>query len=452
MDDKFELPPRRELPEDIKDRMRATVRMRMDDPQFEPEGRGRRFVAAAAAILVVAVGAAVVVQSVQDDHSANDPKETTTSPNPTEGYQSWNQGMADRSLVDRCWRAAIASPQADRYPSRREEWMGGRQMNWGQVQQVGLRLGQRVAACELSETTVWLSEPQTPLAPDDPTPIRLMMLTPNGGSAVNVRDGVGKTIVGVDQSARGGEVAALEPYDVFYGVRVGEPRQLPRGAKVHVGTQKAGEQYRFDDVQYPDPQGPLVTVLDRPLPPAERTSVAGRKLAECITNERTRHFTPLVGAELLVPGAYTEYQSPTGKKQWAVVARYKNQMATCAWNQRSGDYRLGLNRAFDDVRPPLNEFVGYSGQLTVESDKPLAQDGTDAVHAGFTGEVSERVAELSLALPNGTPLRVTLKNGTFTAQVTGAPLTSAQLDIPRVTYVAKDATGKVLGSGQLYPE
>ncbi|WHT17053.1 hypothetical protein N8J89_28505 [Crossiella sp. CA-258035] len=452
MDDKFELPPRRELPEDIKDRMRATVRMRMDDPQFEPEGRGRRFLAAAAAILVVAVGAAVVVQSVQDDHAANDAKETTTSPNPTEGFQSGNQAMADRSLVDRCWRAAMASPQAERYPKRREEWMGGRQMNWGQVRQIGLRLGQQVAACELSETTVWLSEPQTPLAPDDPTPIRLMMLTPNGGSAVNVRDGVGKTVVGVDQSARGGTVAALEPFDVFYGVRVGEPRQLPGGAKVHVGTQKPGEQYRFNDVEYPNPQGPLVTVLDRPLPPAERTSVAGKKLAECITNERTKHFRPLVDAELLVPGAYTEYQGAAGKKQWAVTARYKDHITTCAWNSRTGDYRMGINFAFGVPEDTVNQVVSYSGQLPVDPGKRPADDGSDERHAGFTGAVSEQVAELSMTLHNGTPLRVTLKNGTFIAQLTGAPVTSQELDVPRATYVAKDATGKVIGSGRLYPE
>ncbi|MCO1578584.1 hypothetical protein M8C13_22785 [Crossiella sp. SN42] len=451
MDDKFELPPRRELPEDIKDRMRATVRMRMDDPRFEPEGRGRRFIAAAAAILVVAVGAAVVVQSVQDDHAANDAKETTTSPNPTEGFQSGNQAMADRSLVDRCWRAAMASPQAERYPKRREEWMGGRQMNWGQVRQVGLRLGRQVAACEASETTVWLSEPQTPLAPDDPTPIRLMMLTPNGGSAVNVRSGVGKTVVGVDQSARGGKVAALEPFDVLYGVRVGEPRQLPGGAKVHVGTQAPGEQYKFNDVEYPNPQGPLVTVLDRPLPPAERTSVAGKKLAECITNERTKHFDPMVDAELLVPGAYVEYTAKNGRQQWAVAARYKGRTATCSWETRFKDYRMNIGHSFHKPLEESADVISFGDPLQVDEGQPPGKESW-TISPGFSGSVSEQAAELSMKLPNGKQLNVTLKNGTYIAMVPGEPVRWSEIDIPRITYEAKDVTGKVIGSGPLYPE
>ncbi|MCK2245478.1 MULTISPECIES: hypothetical protein [unclassified Crossiella] len=446
MDDKFELPPRRELPEDIKDRMRATVRMRMDDPEFEPQGRGRRFLAAAAAIMVVAVGAAVVVQSAQDEGAANDPS-TTTSPSQTGGFQAGNQATADPALVDRCWRAAMLSPQAARYPKRREEWMGGRQMTWGGVKQVGLRLGQLIAGCEVSETTVWLSDPQTPLAPDDPTQVKMMMMTPNGGSALNVRAGVGKVVVGVDQSARGGAPYSLEPYDMFYGVRSGEPRQLPGGARIHVGVEDL-ETRKFRDVRYEQVPAPMVTVVDQPKPPGERTSQAGKKLAECITTERTKRFNPLVDAELLVPGAYAEYPA---SGQWTVVGRYQDQVVTCSWDRADGSYRMEMDRWGYALTPePANEFVRYTDVIQFDENRVPEKDRRKDQLAGFAGAVAEQVAELSLNLPNGKPMRVTVAKGTFIAYLDGPPMTSEEMKLDRATYVAKDAKGKVLGSGPLY--
>ncbi|GAA2834575.1 hypothetical protein [Crossiella cryophila] len=448
MDDKFELPPRRELPEDIKDRMRATVRMRMDDPEFEPQGRGRRFLAAAAAIMVVAVGAAVVVQSAQDEGTANDPGATTT-PSASGGFQAGNQATADRALVDRCWRAAMLSPQAEKYPRRREEWMGGRQMTWSGVRQIGLRLGQQIAGCELSETTVWISEPQTPLAPEDPTQFKMMMMTPNGGSALNVRAGVGKVVVGVDQSARGGEKSALEPYDMFYGVRTGEPRQLPGGAKVHVGVEDPATR-KFRDVIYAQLPAPMVTVVDQPQPPGERTSPAGKKLAECVETERTKYFRPVVNAELLVPGAYAEFPA-TG--QWTVVGRHQEMVVACAWNQASGSYRMEVDRwglpliPEDAARP-----VRYTDAIPFDELRLPERDRRKDRFAGFAGAAAEQVAELSLTQPNGTPMRVILAKGTFIAYVTGPPQGHDQMDIDLATYVAKDAKGKVIGSGRLVPQ
>ncbi|MGO1048730.1 hypothetical protein [Crossiella sp. CA198] len=449
MDDKFELPPRRELPEDIKDRMRATVRMRMDDPEFEPHGRGRRFLAAAAAIMVVAVGAAVVVQSAQDEGAANDPS-TTTSPSQTGGFQAGNQATADRALVDRCWRAAMLSPQAERYPKRREEWMGGRQMTWGGVKQVGLRLGQQIAGCELSETTVWLSDPQTPLSPDDPTEVKMMMMTPNGGSALNVRAGVGKVVVGVDQTARGGVKASLEPYDLFYGVRSGEPRQLPGGARIHVGVEDL-ETRKFRDVLYEQVPAPMVTVVDQPQPPGERTSQAGKMLAECITRERTKYFEPMVDAELLVPTLYTEYAQP---RQPMVLARHKDVMAYCGWDLQTGSNRMFTSN--DRVSMPEIPGLLVSHQTVLYVDRGVGPvrdgDGKDVLVAGFVGRVMDKVTALEFSLPDKKlPLRTTVKNGTFIAQLTGPPVRSPEFDLIAATYVAKDATGKVIGSGRMFP-
>ncbi|WP_158103644.1 hypothetical protein, partial [Crossiella equi] len=114
-----------------------------------------------------AVGAAVVIQSVQDgDEAATHPSSTTSPPPTTDGSRAyWGLRPAtenNRVLADQCWQAARQSEHAHRYPARREQWEIGGQINNGEVTQLSLRLGDQVAACEVSATTVWLSAP-TPM-------------------------------------------------------------------------------------------------------------------------------------------------------------------------------------------------------------------------------------------------------------------------------------------------
>jgi hypothetical protein len=186
----LDLPPRRPLPRETRDRMRRTI----DTGTMGPPRRSRAPLAAAAAAAVV-LGAAVAFVSTsvtRDDQPVATPPDTE--------FQAPTMAMAGSHTeedLDRCADVATASPRAADFAPRRQ---------WHPRFTAALPGGTRVTAfvsaggtpsfCEVTVTTATVSDPKADWVPmagtsaaERPASVEGVFLSPAGALA-GVADGV----------------------------------------------------------------------------------------------------------------------------------------------------------------------------------------------------------------------------------------------------------------------
>ncbi|WP_103353045.1 hypothetical protein [Amycolatopsis sp. CA-128772] len=259
-----ELPPRRTLPDDVRDRLRAEVRRGIAKPR-----RTRHvWYAAAAAVLVLAAGAVVATQVIRWQPVAG----------PGRGPEVFNPLSLDvrvaTSSLDRCWAAVQAAGKADRVPPRAE---------WVPLFTTVLHADSVVAAtaagkpifCETTEATVTLSDPAaTPAyAPGTRTGLLLHSATGMAGGVL-APDGDGlflgsRTEDGENQSQA---IYSSPVTRQFVGVTRSDPART---------TLTLGRPMQPGEETLPAAPPPLLSVVDRPVT-ADRTSPAGRALGDCL--------------------------------------------------------------------------------------------------------------------------------------------------------------------------
>jgi hypothetical protein len=288
------MPPRRPLPPEVRSRIRTRVLTGLDQPH-------RRFLnsrapfAVAAGVAVLAAGAMIVGQSVHG--GAGDPGKRQTPPTGSATARPLDLRVANAEL-DRCWAAIQADGKADRYPDR---------SRWRAVTADG-DLWVRVTAafadgkpifCQTSLTTVRVSEPTATPAFVAGSKTAALLMTPEGIIA-GIRDeswpGVG-TFVG-DDGGNAGSQADLLPYGLFVAsarTRITDTTkaEVDRWAN---DRDRAEHPERFT---LPRPAVP-VSRVDRPAPPADRTSDRGQWLKQCLD----RSEGPVVDADMWEPGAW----------------------------------------------------------------------------------------------------------------------------------------------------
>lgn len=237
----LDLPPRRTLPPEVRDRIRTRV-ARTTPPSWAVRHRAPLSVAAAiAAVAVVAAGAVVISQSVAGDfRSGETPPEVSTYqalPRPTVDLIPPNAETTKD--LDHCGAAVEASARANEFAPRSA---------WEPVftvVQKGVRItafreyGGKPGFCEIdSGTTARVSDPSAepmPLAMDGGADIYALYLSPNGLLA-GVAQGVAFTefsVTGIDPS-NGADVnanALPASQDELFVVDVGE---LTQGNKINV--------------------------------------------------------------------------------------------------------------------------------------------------------------------------------------------------------------------------
>lgn len=145
--------PKRELPDDVRERMRAAVRHGMAN---EPRHHGRTMLGAAAVVIALAVGGVFVAQHARRDQTPAAPA----------GFQL-DVGTANAQL-DRCWATLEASDATSDYPDR-ASWRpvfqkasdpGSEDSDYG-VRVVAARAGNDVFFCETTSTTATVSPPRS---------------------------------------------------------------------------------------------------------------------------------------------------------------------------------------------------------------------------------------------------------------------------------------------------
>ncbi|QRP45221.1 hypothetical protein [Amycolatopsis sp. FDAARGOS 1241] len=242
------LPPRRELPPEVRDRIRVRV---AEGTRADAKSRKSGW-AVAATVVALAGGVVAVTQVV---------------PGPVQAPA----GSANRNL-DRCW-AAAQQEHVTGLPDR-TRWVVASVHAQGDDVVVAFTADDKPAFCEVTPSTVTMSDPAAvPARP--PGQAAGVLLTTASGLVAGVTDpawqqvelsepdGLGVVVTGADH--RTGQFAAFTGTD---------------GTGLWIGRAKPGQETRlYPRAALPPAPPPLFTVVDRA---ADRSSKAGRALGDCL--------------------------------------------------------------------------------------------------------------------------------------------------------------------------
>jgi len=409
-----QLPPRQSLPPEIRDRMRATLLDEMRSPQRTH--RIRPPLAVAAAVAVLALGVTVL------DQSPAGPNTTSSGPitKPADGTPPPLDRAMARANLDRCWAAAhkIAAVPA------RSAWQPVFAVTSDGLTVTAVRADGKPLICETTRTTVTVSNPDATLTYAAGTKTAALLTSVDGA--------VGGVM---DPSWSAMENVAVGRY----GASNGGPGFFADGMFVDFGGFAPGGRYTVRQTRpgsaHPEldlPAAPpaLVAAVDRPDPPADRTSAAGRFLGECIANADDAVPDPASWQPVVLEG--------TAPNRF-VMARSGDQLATCSSGslyRTPGDTTIDY-RFLRGSRPLLpDEPIQYSYGTSYPTD-PSGDHQTVI----FLGLLRPDVASVEIIAPNGTPRSISIVDGTFSTEFAGASLK----DMLRFTLVLRDRSG-----GQLY--
>ncbi|MEU0531692.1 hypothetical protein [Amycolatopsis tolypomycina] len=405
------LPPRRELPDDVRARLRAELRQGM--AKRRP---ARVWYAAAAAVLVLAGGAAVVARQLRQ------PAEVP----PAAPSGLTLDGKLAKEMLDRCWAAVQAAGKAAQVPPRED---------WVPLFTKVLRADAVVAAtaagkpmfCETTDTTVTLSDPGAAPAYAPGTRTGLLLHSATGAvGGVLAPGGDGSFLQTETEGGSSGltEVFSSQVTRQFVVLT----QTAPAATRIAIG--KSGQ----PSVPLPAAPPPLLAVVDRPVA-ADRTSPAGRALGDCLA---AADFEALPDAAAYAPGPLLEadgYRVATGRHGARTVV-----CTTEPDYQRPG--RTKSRAALDE--PPPEATPAYS----------LMVGTLGAVEAG--GERGKSRTPFAAALP-ATATIATVDFGAGSS--VDAPVAEGLLAVwvPKGQYepgrlvrvVARDARGAVVYDGTL---
>ncbi|HEY2060667.1 MAG TPA: hypothetical protein VGH57_20025 [Amycolatopsis sp.] len=361
----YDLPPRRELPPEARERIRLRFRAALDQP-----ARNRRPIwLVAAAVVLLAAGAVFATGVLRDDKSGLPPAS--------------RPGDLASSTLDRCWAAAQAEgrtgPLADR-----GQWVATAAESRGDDVVVAFTVGGKPVFCETTATTVTLSDPAAQPARPGGQDAGVLLYTATGVVAgvtdpswelveVSMPDGLGLVMVTPDRQT--GQFIAFtgtDPAKTELWLGRAKPRQSgrlwPRGAVPRIPA-------------------PLMSVTDRS---GDRSTPEGRALGECLS----RVPNPPDGAAGYQPGAML-----TDGANRLVLGQAPGHLIACV--QEGTSYRL-----------VKDTFIGQS--------IPVRRLSVPAVggKVPFVGLVVPSAAEMTVEFTHGggnsySPTAVPIVNGTF---------------------------------------
>ncbi len=414
MSDDLGLPPRRELPDDVRDRLRAEVRRDMAKRRMP-----RVWYAAAAAVLVLAAGAVVATQAFRQQPVAGPP--------PDPGNRLTLDLEVATSSLDRCWAAVQAAGKTDRVPPR-AEWVP----LFTEVEQAAAVVAATAAGkpmfCETTETTVTLSDPAATPAYAPGTHTGLLLHSAIGTVAGIVDPGTAPAFLGsrtesgdnMSQSIRpspaGGQFVAMTRTALWTTTLSIESPPAP-GATV-----------------LPQPPHWLVMAVDRPVT-AERTSPAGRALGECLAT--SEEVVPDEAA--YVPGPLLE----TGDFH-VVMGRRGDRVVVC---ETQPDYQrpgTAKSRAFPDFTGPQ---TSPARTLTVDTlGHPESGAPEGVARHPFVAALPLTATKATIDFGIGTSAEADVVDGMVAAWI---PQNIGLTPEATAHVQARDAQGKVVYDGSL---
>lgn len=365
----FGLPPKRALPPEVRERMRATLQEEMRQAR-----RGGRWVfVAAAAVVLLVVGAVSVTTLIKP------------SPGPPAGNATPASGL------DRCWAAVETAGKTASVPAR-VQWTLSYAEAQGDDSVFAVQAAGLPFFCETTLTSVTLSDPHAApaYAPDGKT---ALLLYTASGLAAGITDRATYQDMDLyvgDLGATTSPVAATGQFSAFTGLDPAKTRLSSRGSESTTGGVKG--RYVGEAGLLPPPAPPLLTLTDRR---PEKKSAAGIALAECVA----KAVEKLPDADSYAPGVLLQdgpYQVVLGKSGLNAVA--------CASQPDPGLPERKIYRLYS------NTFIGQSIPVRRLSVTPL---GTDGGHIPFVGTVPDDTTKMAADVGLGNPVYADVAGGTF---------------------------------------
>lgn len=418
----LKLTPHRELPPDVRERLRTRVLDGMNGVEHHATVRPLRrppagaWLAAAAATVAVAAVGIVVVQGVDGN----------TVP------VSSTEAQLDR-CSDGAWRAGN-----DRTFPPRDTWRPVLQTSNQGATVHAIRAEGVAFFCGLTPTAVTLS---VKVGPNDtyanPSEGALPVLEMPGGPLAGFTDHRGTAL----------KLDVLPPADYqgdIYGHSVGK---VADGMFVHPGPGGPRTQVRYKGNVVKERARQGFTVIDHPELRAERTSPKGRLLGQCLDDN---WYQVADGDSLQV-----EASVKAGSVTAMVMRNSPRTFGLCAINPANKRDVPGfyMDRDIDLPSPDAPvQLLYYEDSGYPRYD--VLPEGIEGVDALAAGTVSSEVKYVSIGGPDGSSSMVPVVDGTFV--LTGSsPFVEfgpeADSAASRMEAVAYDARGDEIWSGEVYP-
>jgi hypothetical protein len=388
MNDLFDLPAERELPDSV----RAEARRRV----VANIGRSTRTlgwapIAVAAAVVLLALGA--VTYGVTSGHSEYTPASGGDEPFPSENKFVTPEQMY--SVKDH-----QAPPDASRCGP--DGWQPILTASARGATVIVYRTIAGIRFCELTPTTVTLSAPVASGAA--PGGVRATFVTQSGTVAGVLDPAFQAMQVGPGDRQTGRTLAVVRD-----GIFVA-PNDLPLGsAGLHVtlgGSPDVMGGQR--SIPASDVPSTVPATVDRRRPSADRKSSEGRRLADCFT--RADH------SRVVDPANWQATDSATlDEHESAQLGRYDNLLAVCVFTGNQVYLKIDEetdSNGFRDLEVGANKYLFTTTVFYDFRTHPSGAGESDTV--AVTGLVkSGAVASVSLSRPESPAVIATVHNGTF---------------------------------------
>ena len=387
----------RDVPADVRARITGTVHRGL----AEPDRRNLRTpLAVAASVAVLLVAGLVTVLTVHnraEQVPASPWTNTKPAPNPA------------AEEIDRCWAAVVAAGKQEDFPAR-STWAAVQRQPSTSANVTALRGEGKTFFCMTTKATVTVTDPDAELTP-----------VPGTSYAVALADDTG-WVVG---TAPSGAQVFVERNGAEFGVPPTNGVFL-----IHVAAEHdLASRVRMDDKQIPAVPAPAVESTDRPMPPPDRTSKAGRQLGDCID----KAGWPKWYADQWQPGGYAESGA-----QYLVVGISEGQLGRCA-HTSAGDYD------FIPIDPlPASPTPRY---LTDEESWFLAPDG---LHRFVVGSVPDHAKTMIVRTADGVAHPATVSGGVWVVLLPAVNSNGSGGDPDPATIesvTVQDAAAKVVYDG-----
>ncbi|MFI6301650.1 hypothetical protein ACIBCH_07265 [Amycolatopsis thailandensis] len=426
MTDDLGLPGRRELPPEVLDNLRMSLREGMGKPV-----RRRRPIVAAAAAAVVLVLAGALVTAVLI-REPDRPGPVVANP---DFSLDWPKAVA---AMDRCWAAIQKRGRAADFPAR-DEWVPRFTVSpaWTQVTVVAITADDKPFFCETTLMTATVSDPAAVPVYTRGARTAALFATP-AGTVAGIADPdwpklevTGKN----DDSSSVMETAIFRPGNLFVHLGSMKVSRTTYSVGPTPGEQSRPNEYQAPYLLPPAPE-PAVSSIDRPVSPVpERATPAGEFFKTC--TEGASEALP--DADAYQVGALLEVDDVK-----VVAARSGDRAVVC---QGGIGYRAGQNEYYRTF-PDLPKSPGAIHTLRTETVGRVDQDGNSVKpRNSYVGVVPEAAAVVKLDFGTGKTVDATVGAGTFGAWVPDD--VSRDYENAKVGITVLDAAGAILHQGTL---
>ena len=422
MSEDLGLPPRRELPDDVRDRLRAELR----------RGIGKRrpsrvWYVAAAAVVVLAAGAVVATKVIRQPADVR--------PAPATGGGLTMDPQVAKSSLDRCFAAFEAkNKSADGwgFSHAREDWVPMfTEVQGADAVVAATAGGEALVFCETTETTVTLSGLSSESDRSDTlSGVNFTLLFHSATGTVGGFLGPGLDGAFLATHTEGGDSSSQDiRFSPVTRQFVVMTRTDPARTTLTLGNPPEPKGFVL-----PEAPPPLLSVVDRPVN-ADRTSAAGRALGAC-----------LAAAEEVVPDAAAYAPGPLLETDGyrVVLGRRGDRVVICTTEpdyQRPGKTK---SRVYPDFVPRPVAPVRLLQVSTLGATEAGGERGKS--RTPYAVAVPVNAAKTTVDFGVGAPVEAPVVDG---MALTWIPKELGVVPDVKVHVVVRDARGTVLYDGSL---